>query len=170
MTTKTIPGVAGHRYIVRDASGEALGEGDIVKTFRGEEAQLISISAAPVPGKSAKVTTTLGTHYETVYGLSVTIVPTIAQVTEALDMLSLAAKSDDHAGYRAALDDARRIGVTDDQIRDAYRWGRRGRGGAFFDYQGQTPDRPEWATVCAWVDAGKPALRTEGGDAIAENA
>ncbi len=170
MTTNSIPGAAGHRYIVRDASGTVLGEGDIVKTFRGEEAQLIRIDAAPVPGKSAKVTTTLGTHYETVYGLTVTIVPTIAQVTEALDMLSLTAKSSDHAGYRAALDDARRIGVTDEQILDAYRWGRRDLGTAFFDHHGEAPERPDWSTVCAWVDAGKPALRNEGGNAITGNA
>jgi|SRR6218665_584430 len=72
IANKTVPGVGGIRYIVRDKDGHELGEGDTVTSFRGEKAQLIRVDAAPRRGKPAKVTTTLGTHYSTVYGVTVT--------------------------------------------------------------------------------------------------
>jgi len=68
--SKTVAGVGGS-YIVRDGSGRELAAGDVVKTFRGEAAQLLSVAAAAFPGKSAKVTTTLGTHYAQVYNVTV---------------------------------------------------------------------------------------------------
>jgi len=68
--SKTVAGVGGI-YVVRDNEGRELGKGDTVKTFRGELAQLLSVAAAPLPGKSAKVTTTLGVHYAQVYNLTV---------------------------------------------------------------------------------------------------
>lgn len=138
--TKTVPGPAGRRYIVSDKSGRELGEGDTVTTFRGEEAQLIRVDAAPIIGKSAKVATTLGVHYESVCDLTVTPVPdaTLAEIMGSLDAVSRAAARGDREAYRAALQDALSAGVTDDQIFDAYRWGRRNAGAADFNWKGES--------------------------------
>jgi len=64
--------------------------------------------------------------------------PTIAETIAALDVLAEAARVGEEAGYRAALDAAARIGATEDQIQDAYSWGRRGLGAAGFDHHGNT--------------------------------
>ncbi|WP_257478344.1 hypothetical protein [Acidipropionibacterium jensenii] len=42
--------------------------------------------------------------------------------------------------YRRALDQAHRLALTDDQILDSYRWGRRGAGAADFDSRGVVID------------------------------
>lgn len=56
--------------------------------------------------------------------------PTLAEVQGTLDELSAAARAEDGERYRTALEVARTQGLTEDQIKDAYQWGRRGQGAA----------------------------------------
>lgn len=64
--------------------------------------------------------------------------PPIADVVAALDALAAAARRPDRDGYLAALQRARGVDVTEAQILDAYRWGRRGMGATdLFDHRGQ---------------------------------
>ncbi|MBS1673118.1 MAG: hypothetical protein JSS74_04055 [Actinobacteria bacterium] len=138
-TIKTIPGVGGRRYVVRDEAGHELGEGDTVSTFRGEEAQLLSIAAAPVPGKSAKVTTTIGTHYAGVYDVTVAVAPpgSLTEVMQALQNIASAAKDGCLDEYRAAIAQGISVGTTDAQLHDAYLRGRKDLGPVNFDYLGR---------------------------------
>ena len=63
--------------------------------------------------------------------------PTLAEVQGTLDELAAAARAGDADRYRAALRVAERQGITEEQISDAYRWGRRHDGAADrFDHEG----------------------------------
>ena len=65
---------------------------------------------------------------------------TLFEVQQGLDELSAAARADQLDEYRRALDQAHRLALTDDQILDSYRWGRRGLGAADFDSRGVVID------------------------------
>lgn len=67
--------------------------------------------------------------------------PTLAEVMSTLNELAAAAKAGDGNRYRDALRAAERQALTDDQISDAYRWGRRQHGAAGFDIQGNDTHR-----------------------------
>lgn len=55
-----------------DQAGDMLGEGDSVRDFRTMLHEFIAVAAAPVEGKSGKITTSVGTFYTTVFpGLSI---------------------------------------------------------------------------------------------------
>lgn len=73
MEKHTVPGIGGREFVVTDEAGNILKAGDQVHNFRGVPAVLERIAAVPMPGSSAKVTTSLGTHYDTVYKLTVRI-------------------------------------------------------------------------------------------------
>lgn len=62
--------------------------------------------------------------------------PTLAEVQGTLDELAAAARAGDAERYRAALRVATRQALTEEQISDAYRWGRRDQGAAAFDWHG----------------------------------
>lgn len=62
--------------------------------------------------------------------------PTLAEVQGTLDELAAAARAGDAERYRAALRVAEHQHLTEEQISDAYRWGRRHDGAAAFDWQG----------------------------------
>ena len=64
--------------------------------------------------------------------------PTLAQVLGTLDELAAAARAGEADRYRAALRVAERQDLTEEQISDAYRWGRRHEGAAAFDWEGTT--------------------------------
>lgn len=65
--------------------------------------------------------------------------PALAEVMGTLDELAADAKAGDGTRYRAALHVAERQALTEEQISDAYRWGRRRQGAAAFDWQGNDP-------------------------------
>lgn len=65
--------------------------------------------------------------------------PSLASLVITLDGLALTARAGDHDHYLHMLSEARRHGASDEQILDAYRWGRRGLGAAPFDHEGKTP-------------------------------
>lgn len=73
MDKRTITGGPGLEYVVRDAAGDTVVLGDTVTSFRGETATLLKVLRPERPGSSGKVTTTLGTHYATVYGLTIRV-------------------------------------------------------------------------------------------------
>jgi len=62
--------------------------------------------------------------------------PTIAETLGTLHELAAAARADNRARYLDALAIAHTQGITDEQIADAYRYGRRGQGAADFDVDG----------------------------------
>ena len=62
--------------------------------------------------------------------------PTLAEVQGTLDELAAAARAGEADRYRGALRVAEQQGITDEQISDAYRWGRRDAGAAAFDWEG----------------------------------
>ena len=62
--------------------------------------------------------------------------PTLAEVQGTLDELAAAARAGEADRYRAALRVAARQDLTEEQISDAYRWGRRDAGAAAFDWEG----------------------------------
>ncbi len=62
--------------------------------------------------------------------------PTLAQVMETLDEMATAARAGDAERYRAALRVAQHQGLDEEQMTDAYRWGRRCLGPAAFAWQG----------------------------------
>lgn len=64
--------------------------------------------------------------------------PTLAAVQRGLDALAASARSGDHEDYLRVLRAAQNLGDTEEQIFDAYRWGRRGAGAAPFDHRGET--------------------------------
>lgn len=68
-----------------------------------------------------------------------TYTPSLAELMGTLNELGAAARTGEGDRYRAALNLAERQGVTQDQIRDAYQWGRRGLGAAAagFDWRGK---------------------------------
>jgi hypothetical protein len=59
--------------------------------------------------------------------------PTLAEVQGTLDELAAAARAGEAARYRAV---AKGQDLTEEQISDAYRWGRRHEGAAAFDWEG----------------------------------
>lgn len=63
--------------------------------------------------------------------------PTISQVLASLQALGAAARAGDRELYKASLGVARARQATDDQILDAYQWGRRGMGYAEFDHHAE---------------------------------
>lgn len=63
---------------------------------------------------------------------------TLTRTQNALDALAAAARGGDRTAYRIRLHDAQLVGLTEEQIRDSYQWGRRGMGAAGFDYRGRT--------------------------------
>lgn len=63
--------------------------------------------------------------------------PTLTQIMATLDELAAASRAADCARYRAALDEARRRGVTREQVADAYKWGTRDGNPAPFDIEGK---------------------------------
>ncbi len=62
--------------------------------------------------------------------------PTLAEVVGTLDEMAAAARTGQAARYRAAVGTARDQELTEEQMRDAYRWGRLHLGPAEFDWQG----------------------------------
>lgn len=63
--------------------------------------------------------------------------PSIADVVAALDALAAAARDTDREAYLAALGLADAVQATEEQVLDAYRWGRRGMGPTdLFDHRG----------------------------------
>ena len=62
--------------------------------------------------------------------------PTLAEVQGTLDELAAAARSGEADRYRAALRVAKAQDLTEEQISDAYRWGRRHEGAGAFDWEG----------------------------------
>lgn len=62
--------------------------------------------------------------------------PTLSSLMRALDDLSAAAATGDRSRYLDALQAAGSQQATEEQILDAYRWGRRGKGAAGFDHHG----------------------------------
>jgi len=58
---------------------------------------------------------------------------TLAQVMGTLDEMATAARAGDAECYRAALRVAQHQGLDEEQMTDAYQWGRRGLGPAAFD-------------------------------------
>ena len=62
--------------------------------------------------------------------------PTLAEVQGTLDELAAAARAGEADRYRAALRVAKAQDLTEEQISDAYRWGRRHEGAAAFDREG----------------------------------
>lgn len=67
------------------------------------------------------------------------VYPSLASLVITLDGLALTARAGDRDHYLHMLSEARRHGASDEQILDAYRWGRRGLGAAPFDHEGKTP-------------------------------
>ena len=59
-------------------------------------------------------------------------------IQSALDALAAAAHESDLEPYQDALRKAHLQEATEEQILDAYHWGRRGQGAAFFDHHGNT--------------------------------
>lgn len=62
--------------------------------------------------------------------------PTLAEIQGTLDELAAAARAGQADRYRDALRVAKRQALTEEQICDAYRWGRRREGVAAFDWEG----------------------------------
>lgn len=60
----------------------------------------------------------------------------LGRLMRVLDDLAEAAASGQVNRYRQTLDEARFAGATEEQILDAYRWGRRHLGHASFDHHG----------------------------------
>lgn len=58
---------------------------------------------------------------------------TLVDVMAALDELAHATHSNDHKRYMRALTEANRCGLSDEQIRDSYQWGRLRLGEARFN-------------------------------------
>lgn len=54
----------------------------------------------------------------------------LAATMLALDVLADAARRGDRDAYQSALLAGRDLGLTDEQVEDCYRWGRRGLGAA----------------------------------------
>ena len=115
-------------YTMHNANG-IVSIGDTLTSFRGESAVLINVDQYPTPGKSGKLTTTIGTHYPSVYNVTFTPVEDrpgmpnraelvdyvaanlssadsaiMAKVTDALTVLSFLDRAADQA---AALEDNR---------------------------------------------------------------
>ena len=67
--------------------------------------------------------------------------PSLAEVLGTLNELAAAARGEDAERYRAALTVADRQGLHADQLEDAYRWDRRGRGAAAFTWRGEGIDQ-----------------------------
>lgn len=69
--------------------------------------------------------------------------PSIGDVVAALDALAAAARKTDRDAYLAALERADALSATEEQVLDAYRWGRRGMGSTeLFDHRGEPGRRP----------------------------
>lgn len=66
--------------------------------------------------------------------------PTLTGIMRALDDLSAAACSGEREHYLDTLDTARSRQASEEQILDAYHWGRRGLGSAGFDHRGLAND------------------------------
>jgi len=64
--------------------------------------------------------------------------PTLAEVLGTLNELGAAARAGEVDRYRAALRLAKSQDLTEEQISDAYRWGRRHEGAAAFDWEGNS--------------------------------
>ena len=62
--------------------------------------------------------------------------PTLAEAQGTLDELAAAVRAGEVERYRAALRVAKRQALTEEQMSDAYRWGRRHEGAAAFDWEG----------------------------------
>lgn len=67
----------------------------------------------------------------------------LAAVMSTLDELGRAAQADDGPRYRGALRTAHQMGLYADQVRDAYRWGRRDLGAATFTWEGKETDKEQ---------------------------
>ena len=65
--------------------------------------------------------------------------PTLAEVQGTLDELAAAARAGEADRYRAALRVAKAQDLTEEQISDAYRWGRRHEGAACLLYTSPSP-------------------------------
>jgi hypothetical protein len=66
--------------VVDQGTGKEVFPGDTVTNFRGERATFEGVERGKQPGKSAKVRTDRGVHYEGVYGLDVTEAPPLRVV------------------------------------------------------------------------------------------
>lgn len=62
--------------------------------------------------------------------------PALAQVMCTLDEMAAAARAGDAQRYRAAVRVAQDQDLTEEQMSDAYQWGRRGLGPVGFDWRG----------------------------------
>lgn len=62
--------------------------------------------------------------------------PSLGGLMRALDDLAAAAAAGEVETYRLQLDTTRSQQATEEQILDAYRWGRRDKGVADFDHHG----------------------------------